>query len=92
MNILEGPGMYVHNVTLSKEFRITERMHFDFMAMAGNLCNHPNFLNPASNISVPGQAGTVSQTPDLYSGTRLRALDRTARPHPVLTTLRHNQN
>ncbi len=70
MNILEGPGMYVHNLTLSKEFRITERWRFDFMAMAGNLMNHPNFLNPASNISVPGQAGTISQTPDLYSGER----------------------
>ncbi len=73
MNILEGPGMYVHNLTLSKEFAITERLHFDFMALAGNLCNHPNFLNPASNISVPGQAGTVSLTPDLYSGERAYA-------------------
>lgn len=73
MNILEGPGMHVHNVTLFKEFRVTERVRFDFMAMAGNLFNHPNFLNPASNISVPGQAGTISQTPDLYSGERAYA-------------------
>jgi hypothetical protein len=70
MNILEGPGMMVHNVTLFKEFRLSERMRFDFMAMANNIFNHPNFINPASNISVPGQAGTISLTPDLYSGER----------------------
>ena len=70
MNILEGPGIHVHNVTLFKEFRVTEKVRFDFMTMAGNIFNHPNFLQPASNISVPGQAGTISRTPDLYSGER----------------------
>ena len=73
VNILEGPGMHVHNLSLTKEFRITERWRFEFTAMAGNVMNHPNFLNPASNISVPGQAGTISQTPDLYSGERAYA-------------------
>ena len=69
-NVLEGPGMHVHNVTLLKEFRITERVRFDYMAMFSNILNHPNFMLPASNISVPGQAGTISQAPDLYSGER----------------------
>ncbi len=69
-NVLEGPGMNVHNVTLLKDFRLTERLRFDYMALFGNIFNHPNFMLPASNISVPGQAGTISQTPDLYSGER----------------------
>jgi hypothetical protein len=70
MNILEGPGMHVHNVTLLKEFRLSERLRFDYMAMFSNILNHPNFMIPASNISAPGQAGTISLTPDIYSGER----------------------
>ena len=70
MSILEGPDMQVHNVTLLKEFRITEKVRFDYMAMFSNILKHPNLMIPASNISVPGQAGTISQRPDIYSGER----------------------
>jgi hypothetical protein len=69
-NVLEGPGLQVHNLTASKRFRITERVHFDFMTVIGNLFNHPNFLAPAADISVPGEAGVISETHGLYSGER----------------------
>src|SRR5207245_6092923 len=52
VNILEGPGMHVHNATLLKRFLITEKVHFDLMGMVGNIFNHPNFLPPANDISV----------------------------------------
>lgn len=58
-NILEGPGLNSHNVTLAKRFRITERWSFNLQAMASNLFNHPNFYSPPSNISIPGQAGVI---------------------------------
>jgi len=69
-NILEGPGIQVHNLTLLKRFPLTERVHFDFMGMISNLFNHPNFLFPAANISVPGGVGVIGETYGLYSGER----------------------
>jgi len=60
MNILEGPGLYEHNLTISKSFGITERLKFTFVAAMQNVFNHPNFNNPASNISTPGSVGVVS--------------------------------
>jgi hypothetical protein len=69
-NILEGPGLHAHNVTFGKRFRLTEKLQFDYTALIGNIFNHPNFLFPASDISVPGGAGVVSETHGLYSGER----------------------
>ena len=69
-NILEGPGMHVHNLTLLKRFQITERVHFDFMGMISNILNHPNFLFPASDISIPDGVGVIGETYGLYSGER----------------------
>jgi hypothetical protein len=69
-NVLEGPGLHVHNISVVKRFRLTERLHFDFMALISNVFNHPNFLFPAADISVPGEAGVVSETHGLYSGER----------------------
>jgi hypothetical protein len=69
-NVLEGPGLHVHNVTIIKRFRLTEKLHFDYMAMFSNIFNHPNFLFPASDISVPGGAGVIGETHGLYSGER----------------------
>jgi len=69
-NVLEGPGLHVHNVTIFKRFRLTEKLHFDYMAMFSNIFNHPNFLFPASDISVPGGAGVIGETHGLSSGER----------------------
>ena len=69
-NILEGPGMHVHNLTLLKRFPITERVHFDFMGMISNILNHPNFLFPASDISDKVGVGVIGETYGLYSGER----------------------
>ena len=70
VNILEGPGMHVHNATLLKRFPITEKVHFDLMGMVGNIFNHPNFLPPANDISVPGGAGVINSVYGLYAGER----------------------
>ena len=70
VNVLEGPGLHVHNVTFFKRFRLTEKLHFDYMALIGNIFNHPNLLFPATDISVPGEAGLISETHGLYSGER----------------------
>jgi len=69
-NVLQGPGLNVHNLTVLKRFRLTEKLSFDYMALVANVFNHPNFEFPASDISVPGEAGVISSTHGLYSGER----------------------
>src|SRR5262249_540069 len=60
VNILEGPGLQEHSLTLGKTFAVTERFRFTFMAAAQNALNHPNFDVPAANISAPGSVGVIS--------------------------------
>ena len=43
---VRSPGMNNVNVTLSKDFRITERVTFDLRASAYNFLNHPVFSGP----------------------------------------------
>ena len=59
INVLEGPGLNSQNLTVRKRFQITERLHFDLMALCGNLFNHPNFGIPASTIDAVG-AGQIT--------------------------------
>ncbi len=66
-NILEGPGLHVHNATFVKNFRITERVQFDFMTMIGNIFNHPNFMFPAADISTAGVGVISSAASDTWS-------------------------
>jgi hypothetical protein len=66
VNILQAPGEITHNISLSKRFPLTERLHLDFMCMVSNLFNHPNFLAPGSNISASGQAGVVTNQYSYY--------------------------
>jgi outer membrane receptor protein involved in Fe transport len=61
-NVLEGPGLHMHNLTLGKTFSITERLRFTFMAAGQNIANRANFNNPAANISAPGSLGVISST------------------------------
>jgi hypothetical protein len=60
-NILEGPGLQQHNLTVGKTFPITERIKFTFMAAGQNIANHASFNNPASNINA-SNAGVISGT------------------------------
>lgn len=68
-NVLEGPGLHAHNVTIAKKFNLTERVSFDFMTLISNAFNHPNFFAPAADISTSG-AGVLGETHGLYSGER----------------------
>ena len=45
-NILQGPGLVDLDMSLFKEFRITESKHLEFRGEFFNLPNHPNFANP----------------------------------------------
>ena len=61
-NVIEGPGLHMHNLTLGKTFAITERVRFTLMAAGQNIANRANFNNPAANISTPGLVGVINST------------------------------
>ncbi|HUS04827.1 MAG TPA: carboxypeptidase regulatory-like domain-containing protein [Bryobacteraceae bacterium] len=72
VNVLEGPGYNMQNVSISKTFAITERINFALTAAASNALNHPNFAPPAANISSPGSVGVVSS---LVEGAKARRIE-----------------
>lgn len=59
---LVGPGLNVHSVTISKNFRTHERFLTTFMVTAQNVGNHPEFANPSASISSPGTVGVITST------------------------------
>ncbi|HEY2934858.1 MAG TPA: TonB-dependent receptor [Acidobacteriota bacterium] len=70
VNILQGQGRHVHNLTVSKFFPLHERLTLQFQTAITNVFNHPHFDFPASNISVPsaGQIGADVGTFDSSRG------------------------
>ncbi|MEK7405411.1 MAG: carboxypeptidase regulatory-like domain-containing protein [Acidobacteriota bacterium] len=73
VNVVEGPAFLTHNVSITKRFPLTERLHLDYMLTISNLFNHPNFTSPASNISVPAQAGVITSQQGRYGAARAGA-------------------
>ncbi len=60
VNILQGPGVSLEDLSVVKEFKVTERWRVQFQTMILDLFNTPTFTFPAANISVPGQVGRIS--------------------------------
>jgi hypothetical protein len=58
-NLLFGPGDIVFDLSVLKDTKIKEAVTLQFRAEFFNLPNHPNFGNPASNISVPSTVGGI---------------------------------
>lgn len=51
-----GPGIQDTDLSLFKQFQISERLRLQFRTEFFNAFNHPNFSNP-SNFFVPGNSG-----------------------------------
>jgi hypothetical protein len=60
-NSFRGPHYFNSDLSILKNFRVTEHMTFGVGANAYNILNHPNFANPISDIS-SGQFGTIRST------------------------------
>jgi hypothetical protein len=60
VNILQGPGVALQDLSVVKEFKVTERWRVQFQTMILDLFNTPTFTFPNANISVPGQVGRIS--------------------------------
>lgn len=57
-----GPGMFAVNLSLFKNFRVTEKMRTEFRAEAFNALNHVNLRDPNSSFS-PNRQG-ISSNPN----------------------------
>jgi hypothetical protein len=60
-NQFRGPNFFDTDLSLSKIFKITERVGFGIGATAFNVLNHPNFANPVNDVAAPG-FGSVQST------------------------------
>jgi hypothetical protein len=58
--VIKGPDVNVWHVGIYKNFDINERMRFRYEATATNFFNHPNYSNPATNISQGASVGVIS--------------------------------
>jgi hypothetical protein len=61
---IEGPPLRDLDLSLMKQFHITESMRLTFQAIFSNVFNHPSFGPPALDISSPGTVGTITSTYD----------------------------
>jgi Carboxypeptidase regulatory-like domain len=60
-NVLQGPGSIFSDLSLRKQFSVTERQKLEFRAEFFNLLNHPNFAQPDNLIDDgPGAAGVIT--------------------------------
>jgi len=57
-----GPGIQTTDLSLFKQFKMTERWLMQFRAEFFNAFNHPNFANPNASLSNIGSFGKVTNT------------------------------
>jgi hypothetical protein len=76
VNTLEGPSLTDFDLSLMKDFHLSERFTLQFRATATNVFNHPNFGLPDSDISDgPGVYGVITSTNFDLHGQQSRFID-----------------
>jgi hypothetical protein len=67
-NILRGDRLVQLDMSLIKNFKVTESKSFDFRAQVFNLTNTPSFGNPggSTNLATGGQVTSTRNQPRLY--------------------------
>jgi hypothetical protein len=77
-NVFHGPAGFYSDASLSKKFRITERVAAQFRVDAFNLFNHPVYAFSANNgaqTCIDCQGGNNGQITSLEGGTTMRELE-----------------
>jgi hypothetical protein len=64
-NIFTGPGFKNWDFSLSKVWRLSERVKVQFRGEVFNILNHANFAGLSTDLSAPDSVGTVVYTPDI---------------------------
>jgi hypothetical protein len=60
--VIVGPGMWIIDSGVAKNFAITEHARARVELSATNILNHPNWGNPGLNITSLGAAGVITST------------------------------
>ena len=68
---LRSPGMNNVNLTLTKQFVITERLKVNLRASSFNLLNHPVFSGPNTTFGALGQFGRITSQANLSRQTEV---------------------
>jgi hypothetical protein len=71
---LKGPGINCLNLGIYKQIAITESVKLNTELTAINALNHPNWSNPAVNISQTANVGVISGVGGVYDSTGARTL------------------
>ncbi len=58
----QGPGYFNSDLSLNKDFQVTERVHAEFRAEALNAFNTPEFATPTLTVDSGSTAGKVTGT------------------------------
>jgi hypothetical protein len=61
-NAFRGPGYFNTDLSLRKNFKLSERLGLQIGANAYNVLNHANFANPLANLNNPQQFGQILST------------------------------
>jgi hypothetical protein len=61
-NSVRGPGYFNTDLSLKKDFKLTERFNFTVGASAYNILNHPNFQSPLGNLANGPATGLIIST------------------------------
>ena len=64
--IISTPTNVLH-ATLAKEFVIRERARIRIEFLANNALNHPNYMDPNTNITSTGLTGVITAVQDRNS-------------------------
>lgn len=64
-NIFRGPTFKNWDFSLSKVWKLNERVRVQFRGEVFNILNHTNFAGLNTDLSVPNTVGTVVYTPDI---------------------------
>jgi hypothetical protein len=66
--VIKGPGRNDLDVSLLKYFKLSETAKLRLGAWIVNFANHPNYFDPATNISSLAAVGVITSVPNYYSG------------------------
>jgi hypothetical protein len=58
--VIKGPHVNVWHIGFFKSFNFTERVRMRYEVTSTNFFNHPNYSNPATNISQAGSVGVIN--------------------------------
>lgn len=61
-NQFYGPGYGTWDMSLFKNFTLTERVKMEFRAEGFNILNHPQYVNPDSNVNDGSNFGVITST------------------------------